>query len=850
MKKLLVKFFGTSMCCAVLVTPLSAADLPVLTKDSAQWLGNTSQAFEIHLDDGLKHYYLKTDAPLRDNYPTNKEVKIEEHNDMPRIRSSSPLFDSLFALAIQEMKTSSVSTIHDSAFDSAQCDCFETGDKWKYVWTRDTAYAMNLGLASLDPERAKNSLLFKISGFRHNLGNGEQIVQDTGSGGSWPVSTDRVIWSAGAIETLKALEQGSHSYNYFFKRAYQAMKNTAESDRISVYDSNDGLYTGEQSFLDWREQSYPIWTRKKVVHIGMSKSLSTNVAHYINLKSVAELANRNNDFEVAARYKIMAKSLQESIKENFWDGSSLSSLKTTFLDQRPLKYFDLLGISLAILNDVVTMEEGRSALNTYPQTKVGPPVIWPQLQEVPIYHNRAIWPFVTAYALKAAKKVAEPNLVTAYTRSLILGPAQNLSMMENYEFLTLRNWFYDGDLSGPVVNSRRQLWSIGAHLALVVDVIFGKETGHDGIRFKPGLTNGIRKMFFQNQSQITLEKYPFQNKFLNVALDLPNDSQLDLSKSDAFFEIESIKLNDRALALEAWIAKEDLEFETNTIVIKLKNASNYIERNFALVDLPRKHNGYSKDERQYLYMPRSPELAQVVLSDNFPLLSFYSNDNSSVTYLIFKNGKYLESTRNTHYLDRSQDTNLPACYSVVAKFEKSGNESFPSEPHCYWPNWSIQHYPVKSPHITTSNHVNYQSAKGRVYLKDWGQPYETLQLNNFKPTHDGTYAIQIDYNNLSSINTGITCSVKRVSIFNESNGERIKSGILMMPHHDWDNFWTDSNFLTVDLKAGNSYRFFFEDNQNMSYLEHFNSYLLRGGKSGIDNKFNFAEIKVLYLGNN
>jgi hypothetical protein len=33
---------------------------------------------------------------------------------------------------------------------------------------------------------------------------------------------------------------------------------------------------------------------------------------------------------------------------------------------------------------------------------MGAPVIWPQQQDMPVYHNRAIWPFVTAYGLKAA----------------------------------------------------------------------------------------------------------------------------------------------------------------------------------------------------------------------------------------------------------------------------------------------------------------------------------------------------------------------------------------------------------------------------------------------------------------
>ncbi len=68
------------------------------------------------------------------------------------------------------------------------------------------------------------------------------------------------------------------------------MTNTAEHDRRVVFDPNDGLYRGEQSFLDWREQSYPAWVATDTVHIGMSKALSTNVAHHALLDITASLA--------------------------------------------------------------------------------------------------------------------------------------------------------------------------------------------------------------------------------------------------------------------------------------------------------------------------------------------------------------------------------------------------------------------------------------------------------------------------------------------------------------------------------------------------------------------------------
>jgi len=56
---------------------------------------------------------------------------------------------------------------------------------------------------------------------------------------------------------------------------------------VVAFDPATGLYRGEQSFLDWREQSYPAWVEGTPVHIATSKSLSTNVAHLRALELVS-----------------------------------------------------------------------------------------------------------------------------------------------------------------------------------------------------------------------------------------------------------------------------------------------------------------------------------------------------------------------------------------------------------------------------------------------------------------------------------------------------------------------------------------------------------------------------------
>ena len=65
------------------------------------------------------------------------------------------------------------------------------------------------------------------------------------------------------------------------------LKNTIEQDRLIIFDKKTGLYRGEQSFLDWREQSYPLQTSTNVNFIAASKTLSVNVLYYMALKITA-----------------------------------------------------------------------------------------------------------------------------------------------------------------------------------------------------------------------------------------------------------------------------------------------------------------------------------------------------------------------------------------------------------------------------------------------------------------------------------------------------------------------------------------------------------------------------------
>src|SRR5690348_6039898 len=88
---------------------------------------------------------------------------------------------------------------------------FMAGAEWNGVWTRDISYSMILSLAMLHPRICKRSLMRKVK-------NGV-IIQDTGTGGSYPVSTDRMIWATAAREVYKVT--GDRSW---LKQAYSIIR--------------------------------------------------------------------------------------------------------------------------------------------------------------------------------------------------------------------------------------------------------------------------------------------------------------------------------------------------------------------------------------------------------------------------------------------------------------------------------------------------------------------------------------------------------------------------------------------------------------------------------------------------
>ncbi len=793
-----------------------------------------------------RNYQLQTNAPLRDNYPTNPR-SFSEQADQPVVRTGHDMFDALYALALEEVRENSVDTIQDGAFNGGQpisCPpggCFETGRLWKYVWTRDIAYAAALSLGALDPTRARNSLEFKTS--ERRAGGGRQIVQDTGTGGSYGISTDRVVWAIGAWELLKYLDGTERTA--FVDLAYEAMSNTAEHDRIVVFDQTHGLYTGEQSFLDWREQSYPSWTKNDTVQIGMSKALSTNIGHYALLTATAALATEKGLSTEASKYQTWADSLATAIATNFYltAHSQFSTFFTTFLDPSATQRFDLLGSALAVLHDIAAPSQAAAAVSSYPHLPKGPPVIWPQQQQIVIYHNRGIWPFVTAFWLQAAKKVDNPAAFDHAVRSLMRGAALNLSNMENFEAATGEAWLDDYPYSGPEVNSHRQLWSVAGYAAMV-HAIFGLEANQTGIRFLPFITRGLRNGLFAGANSIALSNFTYRGKRISVLINLD-----DISHSQpGALAVTSVKLNGSEVGTD-FIASASLAGD-NLIEVTLDEGSGSAG---AITEL----DDTAIADYRNLFGPHTPNITNIGIASDRIQIDFDAGGEAAadVTFNVYRDGQQVATGlagSSTSWLDTgsADHTSKSYCYTVETVFSISGTVSQHARPACYWGS------AYERIQTVAANATNFQSNGGtlvnnygKFHYEGWGDAGHTLTISNFTPNYTGKHLIQVlAGNGAGPFNTGITCAVKLVEVFESAN--LVGSGYLFMPQLDtWDD-WRDSSFLPVNLDAAKTYEIVIREDSygiNMSEFEHFALYEFSGGKTGRFNRVNIAELKVLAL---
>ena len=435
-----------------------------------------NEAFVISADSITSNYL----SPLSKDSARSKKLRAVslDLSSGPSYISSQPIVDALFNMSLEEAK---MNIEADSTF--------RTGAKWGGVWTRDISYSIFLAFAYHQPDVAKISLMKKVSR--------DRIVQDTGSGGAWPVSSDRIVWIIAAWEIYKVT--GDESW---LRQIYPIIKNTLDDDYKTLYNPNTGLYRGESSFLDWREQTYPKWMSNADIFI--SENLGTNVLHY-EANKILELISRILE-EEGEVYLERSAAIKNAINKNLWIagrgfyGQYLYGRQYLNISPR----FEALGESLSVLFDVADINKAASIFENSPVTPFGTTCIYPQIPGIPPYHNNAVWPFVQSYWNLAAAKTGNEKALVHGLASIYRAGAFFLTNYENFVAQT-------GEYNGTEINSDRMLWSMAGNIAMVHRIFIGMNFNVDGIRFNPV----IPKVFSGNR---TLGNFKYRNAILNITV--------------------------------------------------------------------------------------------------------------------------------------------------------------------------------------------------------------------------------------------------------------------------------------------------------------------------------------------
>ena len=214
---------------------------------------------------------------------------LPEAGNAPHYRGSFEVLNKAYSLALNE----AAALLNEEG-------TFRTGANWPTVWTRDISYATHLGLGLWNVHACMKSLNARVR-------NGE-VEQDTGTGGSWPISSDRVVWGMAAWEVYCLTGDAD-----WLARSCRVLEKTCMRDE-RVLAATGGLVKGESSFLDWREQSYPAWMTS--ADIGDSCSLSTMVLHAEARKVLSRMFRELGLEEETVRKKVEKRSSREVICTN------------------------------------------------------------------------------------------------------------------------------------------------------------------------------------------------------------------------------------------------------------------------------------------------------------------------------------------------------------------------------------------------------------------------------------------------------------------------------------------------------------------------------------------------------
>jgi hypothetical protein len=639
----------------------------------------------------------------------------------PKVSSGITISDALYNLSIEELdKLKTKDSLINSAVD------------WPGVWTRDNSYSDLLSIAMLEPAYVQKCL-------RARTKNG-MIIQDSGTGGSWPVSTDRMIWASAAWEVYKVTGDKK-----WLEEAYHIIKKTIEIDLKTIVNT-DGLMMGESSFLDRRIQTYPGWMNP--VDIATSSSLSTNAVFYNALNVLSDMAGILK--QPNEKYKNQATKLKQQINKLLW------LPETKYYSQYQYGRFyksvsprsEGLGEALTVLFNVADSARQISIIENTPLTAYGLNCIFPNTSGLLTrYQNDAIWPFVQGFWCMVAAKVKNEAALAHGIGSIYRAGAIFLTNKENMVAETGR----DKGLEG---NSDAQLWGIAANLAIQFRVFFGLQFDNDKLRFVPVIPQAFK-------ATRTLTNFKYRKAILDITV-------------------------------VGWGSKLTLFMLDGKLMANAQIPGSVAGKHSVYIEMDGKTSGFNS----FNLRDNDFSLATPVVSKNGNLLMWEKVKNAS-GYIIYKNAKPVATISDTVY--QLQNTNGLSEYQVQCT-SKSISPSFLSNPVQVYPSATEIRIETDQA-VYDSKQAKAEGFSGKGYTVSDISNNKELKIKT-AVAQDGNYLVSFRFSNGSGdFTTDYNCAIR--SLYVNGKPFSVLVFPQMEVKNNW-SYWSSTAPVMVHLNKGSN----------------------------------------------
>ena len=666
---------------------LPAAAQVIVSTDAYTWHGDTITQ-GIFTATAPDPYRIESNYYAQPGYGFGIDHEWKLKNDIsgyPQLTTPNTLHTAIYNMGLDEM----VNAVEPDT-------TLRTGREWAGVWTRDVSYSILLSMAYMQPEASRISLMKKVNP------RGE-IIQDTGSGGAWPVSSDRMIWALAAYELYKVTGD-----RQWLEYIYPIIQRSLRSDGLTVR-TEGGLVKGETSFIDWREQSYPKWMQTADIY--NSEALSTSVVQAAALRALADMATDLGHKDEAKEYAAEADRISEAVNRDLWMADKGYYAMYNYGRTAPVlnPRAETLGESLAILWDVADADRARTITENNPTTPFGAPVFFPQISDMTAYHNNALWPWVAAYwALANAKAGNEEGTLEAI--GSIFRPAALFAT--NKENLNLDN----GDIATEL-NSSNMLWCLAGNIAVTHKILFGINFEKNGLAFRPFVPKALG-------AERTLSGFRYRDAVLNITVKGYGD------------RIASFTLNGKE---HKPFIPADIKGENNIVITMADN-------DIAPLRVNRTRN---------VKAPLTPIARLNGTTLEWNPIEYIGH------YVVLRDGVRVATTRQTSF-----DASVPGEYQVIG-VSGDGVESFASEPLSTRGRTVLQlpdeTTAMVSPEVSYQPSAPVEGYTGAGFFEvDRASAPITIPVDL---PEGGRYAISVRYaNGNGPVNTENKCAIRTLSV--------------------------------------------------------------------------------------